>query len=98
MHLPGYKEPGVPSTPENKQVASEQLEVQIEDRCDKILFVPLIDDCLVANIKKTQPFDAFMGALWTEMSCSVRYISKRPDEKTKNIRKYMRKYKINRAA
>jgi hypothetical protein len=98
VHLPGYKEPGVPSTPENKQMASELLEVQIEDHADKIFFTDLIDDCLLANLKKTQPFDIFMAALWTELSCSVKYLSKPADEKVKDIRKYLRKYKIRQSA
>lgn len=70
MRMPGYKDPGIPSTPGNKQTASEFMESMIEDHCDKIYFMQLIDQALIFDITATKKYDLLMAALWTEMACA----------------------------
>ena len=69
MYLPGYKEPGIPSTEENKQTAFYLMEAQVENNSNKIFFTDLIDDLLNMNLKKTRKYDLGMCGLWTEVAC-----------------------------
>lgn len=80
VHLPGYKEPGIPATPENKQMASEFLEHQIEYKSDKIFFIPMIQDFLKFDINKTREFDISMATLWCEVACGNPMFNKKPAE------------------
>lgn len=68
VHLPGYKDSGIPSTPDNKQSAFYFMEEMVERNCEKIPFQDLIEDLLEFDIKNTQKFDLSMAALWTEMA------------------------------
>jgi hypothetical protein len=70
LHLPGYKEPGIPSTPENKQTACELVEAMVEHNSHKMYFLRQIDDLLKFDINKTKEFDIGMTTLWTEMACA----------------------------
>lgn len=73
IHLPGYKEPGIPSTLENKRDASLMIEAHIEKYIDRYFFSDEIKQALSFNIKKTQPSDIWMAALWTEYADNYRY-------------------------
>jgi hypothetical protein len=95
MHLHGYKEPGIPSTPENKQTASELLEYLIENHCHRIVFPDVLKDWLGFDIKKTQKWDLAMATLWTEIACA-KPVKRRDNEKTKEVTKYFRNTPVPR--
>jgi hypothetical protein len=80
MRMMGYKEGGIPSTPGNKQTATELLEAMIEEHCNKIYFIDLIEDFLVFDIGDTQKHDLSMAALWTEMACGNNVYKRRERE------------------
>jgi hypothetical protein len=67
--LKGYKEVGIPSTPENKSMAMDLVESYVEDFAQLIYFVELLEDLLSFNVKKTQLYDITMAMLWTEVAC-----------------------------
>lgn len=67
--LRGYKDVGVPSTPENKNMGMDLIESMIEDHCSVIYFIKLIDDLLEFDVKETQKYDLAMAMLWTEVAC-----------------------------
>lgn len=92
MVLPGYSEPGIPSTPENKQTGCEFVEYDVEMRIDKYYFVDIIDDLLNLNIKKTQPFDLGMAKLWTEVACLNKFFSRKPEAKIIDVFKLHKQY------
>lgn len=94
MILPGYTEPGIPSTPENKQMGCEFTEYDVETRIDKYYFIDIIDDLLNLDIKKTQPFDLGMAKLWTEISCMNKLYSRRPETEVVDITKLFKQYKL----
>lgn len=91
----GYKEPGIPSTPENKNAAMDLVEAQVENHYNKIMFIEVIDDWLPFDVRNTQPFDAGMTGLWTEYADA--YKDRKPKEniKTPEVAQYFRSYKIN---
>ncbi|MFD2922044.1 hypothetical protein ACFS6H_20150 [Terrimonas rubra] len=94
MHLPGYKEPGIPSTQENKRQASELIEATIEDNCDKIFFIDVIEDLLVFDINKTQKFDLAMAALWTEIACDNRLFRLKEKSEVTEVTELFKRHKI----
>lgn len=94
MILPGYTEPGIPSTPENKQMGCEFTEYDVETRIDKYYFIDVIDDVLNLDIKKTQPFDLGMAKIWTEVSCMNKLYQRRPESKVVDVTKLFKQYKI----
>ena len=65
IHLPDYKEPGIPSTPENKRTLAEQTEEYITNNIDKVYFDKLIKQWLDFRLEKTQKYDIAMAAGWT---------------------------------
>lgn len=73
VHIPGYKEPGIPSTADNKREASLMLESYIEQNIDKMDFIMQIVQLLKFDIKKTEKFDLVMAMLWTEYADNYRY-------------------------
>lgn len=94
MHLPGYKEPGVPSSVPNKQTAFYFMESMIDRNSKKILFPLLLEDLLEFQIDDTKKFDLSMAALWTELACSnVKYASASNNSMTKKITDYFPKRK-----
>lgn len=94
MILPGYIEPGIPSTPENKQMGCEFTEYDVETRIDKYYFVDVIDDLLNLDIKKTQKYDLGMAKIWTEVACMNKLYDRRPESKVVDITKLFKQYKI----
>lgn len=64
IHLPGRKEPGIPSTPENKILLVEVLQEYVANNSEKIFFPDFIYDLLDFEIEKTQAFDLTMAAGW----------------------------------
>lgn len=93
MHLPGYKEPGIPSTPENKQTASELVEAMIEMNCEKVFFIDLIEDWLEFDIAKTQKYDLAMASLWCEIACANK-LYRQEQSKVVEIDTLFKRYKI----
>jgi hypothetical protein len=93
IQLPGYKEPGIPSTPENKQVLSELTEEYIEDKIDIVYFEELIDSWLGFDIKETEKYDEVMGSGWTLVANMRKAIN--PNRgKVQEISDLLRKYKV----
>lgn len=97
MVLPGYTEPGIPSTPENKQMACEFTEYDVEMRIDKYYFIDIIDDLLALDIKKTQPFDLGMAKLWTEVACMNKMYERKPQDNVVDISTIFKQYKVKSA-
>lgn len=93
MILPGYTEPGIPSTPENKQMGCEFTEYDVEIRIDKYYFIDVIDDLLELDIKKTQKYDLGMTKLWTEVACLNKLYERKPDNKVIEIGSIFKQYK-----
>lgn len=91
VHMKGYKDTGVPSTPGNKQVASELVEGEIENNCSSIPFKELIEDLLVFDIGDTRKYDLAMAMLWTELSAS-NHIYKAKSREVTDISTLFRKY------
>jgi len=73
VHVPGYKEPGIPSTQDNKREASLMVESYIEQNIHKMDFLLQIIQLLQFDIKKTEKFDLVMAMLWTEYADNYRY-------------------------
>jgi hypothetical protein len=97
MILPGYTEPGIPSTPENKQIGCEFVEYDVETRIDKYYFTDVIDDLLNLDIKKTQKYDLGMAKLWTEVACMNKLYERRQDNRVVDISTIFKHYKIKSA-
>lgn len=93
MILPGYAEPGIPSTPENKQMGCEFTEYDVETKIDKYYFIDVIDDLLNLDIKKTQKYDLGMAKLWTEVACMNKLYERRSQDNVVDISKIFKKYK-----
>lgn len=92
MILPGYQEPGIPSTPENKQMGCEFVEYDVETRIDKYYFIDIIDDLLNLDIKKTQKYDLGMAKLWTDVACMNKLYERKPDNKVLDISDLFKHY------
>jgi hypothetical protein len=97
MILPGYQEPGIPSTPENKQMGCEFTEYDVEMRTDKYYFIDVIDDLLKLDIKKTQPFDLGMAKIWTEVACMNKLYERRQGDNVVDISTMFKQYKVKSA-
>ena len=97
MILPGYTEPGIPSTPENKQIGCEFTEYDVETRIDKYYFIDVIDDLLNLDIKKTQKYDLGMAKLWTEVACMNKMYERKPKDNVVDIETIYKHYKIKSA-
>ena len=95
LHMPGYKDPGIPATPENKETGVELLEADIEENSEKNVFIDLIDDFLVFDLNKSQKHDLSMAAIWTEVACSHRKFQKIKDEAPMEVEELFTTYEIN---
>lgn len=73
LHLPWYKEPGIPATQENKRDASIMAETYIERNIDKMFFIRQVQQAKEFDIKKTEKYDDWMAFLWTEYADGYRY-------------------------
>lgn len=94
VKLPGYKDAGVPSTPQNKQVLAEVTEDHISNYIDKVYFIELCDCWLVFDLKDTQKFDDAMGAGWCEVADKYVVVAK----KTGTIKDITDFFKLNKIA
>lgn len=97
MILPGYTEPGIPSTPENKQTGCEFTEYDVEMRVDKYYFIDVIDDLLNLDIKKTQKYDLGMAKLWTEVACLNKLYEKPANSNVVDVSNLFKQYKVKSA-
>lgn len=93
MKLPGEQEPGIASSPLNKQSASYYVESLINNSIKNILFIDLIEEWLEFNLKDTQEFDLSMAALWTEVAANNKLYSRKPDNKIIEIGSIFKQYK-----
>lgn len=91
VHLSGYKEPGIPATPDNKQALVEVSEEYIETNSENVFFSSLILDWLNFDIKNTQPSDETMGAGWTLVG-NMRVAAINPNAGKRQITEYIRQY------
>jgi hypothetical protein len=73
VHIEGYKEPGIPSTQDNKREASLMIESYIEEYIQAMDFTKQIVQLLGFDIKKTEKSDLVMAMLWTEYADNYRY-------------------------
>lgn len=73
IYIPGYTEPGIPSTANNKREASLMVESYIEQQVNKMDFRALIYQLLKFDINKTEKYDLVMAMLWTEYADNYRY-------------------------
>jgi hypothetical protein len=93
IQLPGYKEPGIPSTQENKREASLMVEAYIEREIHKMDFRDQIFHLLKFNIKKTTKWDLAMATLWTEYADNYRYFEvEAKEEELVEADQFMRTY------
>lgn len=97
MILPGYTEPGIPSTPENKQMGCEFTEYDVEMRIDKYYFIDVIDDLLNLDIKKTQKYDLGMAKIWTEVACMNKLYERKPSDNVVDISTIFKQYSTKTA-
>lgn len=97
MILPGYTEPGIPSTPENKQVGCEFTEYDVEMRIDKYYFIDVIDDLLNLDIKKTQKYDLGMAKIWTEVACLNKMYEKPANSNVVDVSNLFKQYRVKSA-
>lgn len=93
MILPGEQEPGIASSPQSKQSASYYVEALINNNIQNILFLDLIEEWLLFNLKDTQEFDLGMAALWTEVAAHNKLYKKKPDNKVIPINSIFKHYK-----
>jgi hypothetical protein len=93
IQLPAYNEPGIPSTPENKQILSELTEEYIESKIDIVYFDELIDSWLDFNIAETEKYDEVMGAGWT-LVANMRKVVNPNRGKMTEISDVLRTYKV----
>lgn len=96
IHLDGYKEPGIPSTPENKQVGVDIIEEEINQNIQKVYFKRLLKSWADFDVNNTQKFDAAMGSMWTLYADKYKTVKRDPG-KLRPITDYVKKYKIKTA-
>lgn len=94
IHLPGYKEEGIPSTPENKQIMVELTEDYIVNYIKKVYYAQLIASWKNFIITDTQKEDDAMAAGWT-LFADMAYLVKREVSEIKDITNYFRMYKAS---
>jgi hypothetical protein len=92
VHLPGRKEPGIPSTAENKILLVEALQEYVISNWDKIYFPDLIYDLLDFEIENTHPYDLTMAAGWTLIGDMYKAVRRNTNE-LKEITDLFRLYK-----
>jgi len=94
IYIPGYKEPGIPSTPENKQTLAELTEEYVENHIEKVFFSSLCVDWLNFDLKNTQPSDEAMAAGWT-LVADMQIVFKRESSSTREVTDYFRMKKVS---
>lgn len=93
VYVPGYTEPGIPSTLPNKKEASIMLESYIEQNIDKMDFIDQIVQLLGFDIKNTEKSDLVMAMLWTEYADNYRYFELEEDKSDLyEVEEVMRQY------
>lgn len=93
IHLPGYNEPGIPSTTQNKATLAELTEEYIGTSMEKMFFKSLIEDWLEFDLEETQKYDEAMAAGWT-LVADMQIAFKATDGNTRQVTDYFRKKKI----
>jgi hypothetical protein len=93
IHFADRKEPGIPSTEENKIIMVELVQDYVLKHCDKVYFPDLLKDWLKFDIKETQKYDLAMAAGWTIVADMYK-VSKRNLNQMRNLTDFFRKYKV----
>jgi hypothetical protein len=94
IHLPGYKEPGIPSTPANKISMVEATEEYIVNHIKKVYYKELIKDWKEFKISETQKYDRAMSAGWTIVA-DMSYVVTREVTEVRDIAEYFRMYQAS---
>ena len=94
IHLDEYKEPGIPSTRENKQTGVDIIEEHIYNHLDKIYYKRLIQSWIRFDINNTQKEDETMGSMWTLLGDRFKTYRRDVSSTLRPITDYVRKYKI----
>jgi hypothetical protein len=95
LHLPQYKEPGIPATLDNKKDASLMAEAHIEQYIDRMFFLDQCKQALKFDIKNTEKSDAWMAFLWSEYSDNFRYIEVEDDTGMIEVGSLFREYELD---
>lgn len=93
LTLPGYTDPGIPSSTPNKQTLAEVTEKYIDDHIDKVYFIELCDDWLEFDLAETQKYDDAMAVGWTEVADKYAIVP-RKKEKPKEITEFFTLNKV----
>ena len=89
IRLPGYKDPGIPSTQDNKRTLAEQTEEYISNHIDKVYFSKLIKQWLDFRLDKTQMYDIAMAAGWTLVAdMELIHETRKTEEATEEVGDY----------
>jgi hypothetical protein len=92
VHLPDYKEPGIPSTEDNKRFGVDLTEELINNDLDKVYYSDLLEEWLKFDINNTQIFDLSMAAMWCLVGDRNK-VYKRDPAKLRPISDYIKKFK-----
>jgi hypothetical protein len=91
VHFGDRKEPGIPSSPENKILMLEATQLYLKDNTNKVFFKDLIGDWLKFDISNTQKYDLSMAAGWT-LFANTYNAAKKGSSGLKDITKLFRRY------
>jgi hypothetical protein len=94
IRIPGKKEPGIPSTQENKITGLEIMQDYVINFSDRMFFPDLIHDLIAFDVKDTQKYDLTMAALWTLMA-DMHRMAKRNMNEVKDINSIFKLYKAS---
>jgi hypothetical protein len=92
VHLPDYKEPGIPSSEENKRYGVNLTEELINNDLDKVYYSDLLEEWLKFEISNTQKYDLSMAAMWCLVADRDK-VYKRDPAKLRPISDYIKKFK-----
>jgi hypothetical protein len=92
IYLDGYKDAGIPSTPENKRDGVDLIEEMINEDLDKVYFKRLLMDWVKFRITETQKYDATMGSMWTLYADRYKVVRETTGQ-LRPISDYIKKYK-----
>lgn len=92
--IPGEKNPGIPSTAQNKASLAAVTEEYIETSINKVYYRDLIEQWLKFNLVETRPFDLAMAAGWN-LIADDRFKVKREVAQQRDVEEYFRLYKAS---
>ena len=93
IYLDGYKDAGIPSTPENKRDGMDLIEEMINEDLDKVYFKRLLQDWIKFRITETQKYDPSMGSMWTLYADRYKVVKRDAIGQLRPISDYVKTYK-----